>query len=66
MIIRCLQIHNRCEMSHVGGVMALGFGASYRAVLQGVYGVLFWLKYLIIRLLNDIYIVVNVIKCAYL
>ena len=66
MIIRCLQIHDRCEMNHVGGVMALCFGASYRAVLQGVYGVLFWLKYLIIRLLNDIYIVVNVIKCAYL
>jgi hypothetical protein len=66
MIIRYLQIYARFKMSYVGGVRVLGFGASHRAVLQGMSGSLFWLKYLIIRLLNNIYIVVNVIKCAYL
>ena len=66
MIIRYLQISARYKMSYVGGVRALGFCASHRAVLQGVPRALFWLKYLIVRLLNDIYVVVDVIKCAYL
>jgi hypothetical protein len=66
MITRYLQISARYKMSCVGGVRALGFCASHRAVLQGVPGALFWLKCLIVRLLNDIYVVVDVIKCAYL
>ena len=44
----------------------MGFDVSYRAVLQVSSKALYRLKYLIVRLLNDIYIIVNVMKYAYL
>ena len=50
----------------MGGVRTLSFDASYRAVLQVLLEALYWLKRLIVRLLNDIYMVVYVVKYVYL
>ena len=55
-----------CEMSYVGGVRTLRFGVSHRAVLQVPHKALNWIKQLIVRLLNNTYMIVGVIRCAYL
>ena len=44
----------------------LRFDASHRALLYASYGGLCWLKYLIFRLLNGVYIVVGVMDYVYL
>ena len=66
MVIRCLQVYNWHKMSRVGGVRALSFGVSHRAVLQVPHKALSWIKRLVIRLLNNTYMIVGVIRCAYL
>ena len=42
------------------------FVVLYRAVLHVLRNVSYRFKYLIVRLLNDIYIVVDVMRCGYL
>ena len=66
MVIKYLQTRNWYEMSYVGGVRTLSFYASHRAVLQVPHKALSWIKRLVIRLLNNTYMIVDVIRCAYL
>ena len=66
MIIRCLQVYNWCKMSYMGDVRMLSFGVPHRAVLQVPRKALNLIKRLTVRLLNNTYMIVGVIRCAYL
>lgn len=55
-----------CVLRHIKAALTYGFDGSQGAVLQALSKVLDCLKCLVVRLLNDIYIVVDVIECAYL
>jgi hypothetical protein len=66
MIFRHLRLNINCKTNCIGDFKTLSFGVSYRAVLQVLFEALNWSKCLTFRLLNDIYMVVNVMKYVYL